>query len=103
VLLFCDVLGIGGMIRRIFATRPYQYLLLSHLGGPSVDAATDWAMTHNNLGKALTRLGERESGTVRLQEAVSAYQNTLLERMRDRMRDRVPLYWAATQNNLGNA
>ena len=68
-----------------------------------MDAATDWAMTHNNLGKALTRLGERESGTVRLQEAVSAYQNTLLERMRDRMRDRVPLYWAATQNNLGNA
>jgi hypothetical protein len=29
----------------------------------------DWAMTMNNLGNALRALGERESGTGRLEEA----------------------------------
>jgi hypothetical protein len=33
----------------------------------------DWAATQNNLGGALTRLGQRESGTARLEEAVSAF------------------------------
>ena len=36
-----------------------------------------WAMTQNNLGAALSRLGERESGTARLEEAVAAYGNAL--------------------------
>jgi tetratricopeptide (TPR) repeat protein len=53
----------------------------------------------NNLGNALKTLGERESGTVRLDEAVAAYQAALQEYTRER----VPLQWAATQNNLGNA
>ncbi len=53
----------------------------------------------NDLGVALSVLGERESGTARLEEAVTAYRNVLLERSRDR----VPLGWAATQNNIGNA
>ncbi len=34
----------------------------------------DWAATQNNLGNALLRPGERESGTQRLQEAVAAYR-----------------------------
>ena len=55
--------------------------------------------TQNNLGNALSRLGERESGTARLEEAVAAYRAALEERTRER----VPLDWAATQNNLGNA
>ncbi len=59
----------------------------------------DWAMTQNNLGNALRTLGERESGTARLEEAVAAYRAALEERTRER----VPLDWAATQNNLGNA
>ena len=58
-----------------------------------------WALTQNNLGVALFRLGERESGTARLTEAVAAYHAALEERTRDR----VPLDWAATQNNLGLA
>ncbi len=53
----------------------------------------------HNLGIALVTLGERESGTARLDEAVSAYRAALTERTRDR----VPFDWAATQNNLGNA
>ena len=56
-------------------------------------------MTQNNLGNALARLGERESGTGDLQQAVAAYQAALLERTRER----VPLDWAATQTNLGLA
>ena len=54
---------------------------------------------HNNLGIALWRLGERESGTARLEEAVAAYRAALKELTRER----VPLDWAMTQNNLGNA
>ena len=34
----------------------------------------DWATTQNNLGNALQTLGERESGTARLEEAVAAYR-----------------------------
>ena len=58
-----------------------------------------WATTQNNLGNALRTLGERESGTARLEEAVAAYRAALEERTRDR----VPLDWAMTQNNLGTA
>ena len=36
-------------------------------------------MTQNNLGNALWRLGERESGTARLEEAVAAYRAALEE------------------------
>ena len=53
-------------------------------------------MTQNNLGNALQALGDRESGTTRLEEAVAAYRAALEERTRER----VPLQWAATQNNL---
>ena len=59
----------------------------------------DWATTQNNLGNALLSLGERESGTARLEEAVAAYRAALEERTRER----VPLDWAMTQNNLGIA
>ena len=55
------------------------------------------AMAQNNLGNALKTLGERQSGTARLEQAVAAYRNALLERTRER----VPLDWATTQNNLG--
>ena len=44
-------------------------------------------------------LGERESGTARLEQAVAAYT----EALKERTRERVPLAWAATQNNLGQA
>ena len=56
-------------------------------------------MTDNNPGNALQILGERESATARLEEAVTAYRDALLECTRDG----VPLDWAMTQNNLGNA
>jgi tetratricopeptide (TPR) repeat protein len=56
-------------------------------------------MTQNNLGNALTTLGERESGTTRLEQAVAAYN----EALKEYTRARVPLQWAVTQTNLGNA
>jgi len=43
----------------------------------------DWAMTENNLGTALWKLGERESGTARLGEAVAAFRAALEERTRE--------------------
>jgi hypothetical protein len=59
----------------------------------------DWAMTQVNLGNALVRVGERESGTARLEAAVAAYREALQEFTPAR----VPLQWAMTQVNLGNA
>ncbi|MEX0284073.1 MAG: tetratricopeptide repeat protein [Paracoccaceae bacterium] len=53
----------------------------------------------NDKGVALWTLGQRESGTARLEQAVTAFRATLEEWTRDR----VPLDWAGTQNNLGNA
>ena len=59
----------------------------------------EWATAQMNLGNALRALGEREAGTGRLDDAVSAYRDALKERTRDR----VPLQWALSQMNLGNA
>ncbi len=56
-------------------------------------------IAHNHLGIALWTLGERESGTARLEEAVAAFRAALQEYTRER----VPLQWAMTQTNLGNA
>jgi tetratricopeptide (TPR) repeat protein len=58
---------------------------------------TGWAMTQTNLGNALESLGERESGTERLQQAVAAYRAALEVQRSD------PLNSARTQNNLGAA
>ena len=53
----------------------------------------------NNLGVALTALGERESGTERLKQAVAAYT----EALKERTREQVPLDWAMTQSNFDRA
>ncbi len=45
-----------------------------------------WATTQNNLGNALRTLGERESGTARLEEAVAAFRAALEEWTRERCR-----------------
>jgi tetratricopeptide (TPR) repeat protein len=57
----------------------------------------DWARTQDTLGDALTSLGQRESGTARLEEAVAAYREALKERTRERS----PLDWAITMGNEG--
>jgi tetratricopeptide (TPR) repeat protein len=65
----------------------------------------EWGRTQMNLGNALTELnrcerGTREGpGTTRLEEAVTAYR----EASQELTRERVPLEWARTQMNLGNA
>jgi tetratricopeptide (TPR) repeat protein len=87
------------------AIRPTPDTHLSRLGPIGEFGCTrarvplDWAQTQNNLGIALERLGERESGTARLEEAVSAYRDALKENTRER----APLKWAGTQMNLGIA
>ncbi len=65
---------------------------LARAAGPSEAGAAG-----NDLGIALQTLGERETGTKRLEEAVTAFRAALEEKTRDR----APLDWAATQNNLG--
>jgi tetratricopeptide (TPR) repeat protein len=57
-----------------------------------------WAFTQNNLGSALSILGEREGNSSRLEEAVIAFQ----EALKEQIRGRVPIDWAETTNNLGN-
>jgi hypothetical protein len=55
-------------------------------------------MTQMNLGTALLRLGERESGTARLTEAVAAFRE-----VQENTRVRVPLEWAKSSGNQGVA
>jgi len=68
--------------------------LLDRATSPSQRGAAN-----NSLGITLQEFGERENGTARLEEAVTAYHAALAEHTRDR----VPLNWAMTQNNLGIA
>jgi tetratricopeptide (TPR) repeat protein len=75
-----------------------RYKRLVDLTPPERDPR-QWARTQNNLGAALRQLGERESGTAKLEEAVVAFREALNEHTRER----VPLDWAMTQTNLGTA
>jgi hypothetical protein len=58
---------------------------------PSDECDTD----RNNLGTALTTLGERETGTARLREAIAVYHDAL----RELTRERAPLLtlWGARE------
>jgi hypothetical protein len=56
-------------------------------------------MTQNNLGNALRALGERESGTARLAEAVTAFRDALEELTPER----APHHCAITRNTAGGA
>jgi tetratricopeptide (TPR) repeat protein len=51
------------------------------------------------LADGLQTYGEQRGDSAALQEAVVAYR----EALKERIRERVPLDWAATQNNLGTA
>ena len=56
-------------------------------------------MTQNNLGTALVMLSERESGTVRLVEAVDAFRDALKEWTQEHS----PYYRMIAHGNLENA
>ena len=71
--------------------------LTTLLQSSAIDKPERRASLHGALGVALTTLGERESGTERLEQAVEAHRAALEEHTRER----VPLGWAMTQNNLG--
>ena len=79
------------------AIRLYRDELLPRV--PCRNQSHNWAETQNNLGNALSALGHRERGIVRLEEAVAAYRAALEEWTRDQE----PLAWAIAQTNLGNA
>ena len=55
--------------------------------------------TKNSLGYTFRNLGERETGSKKLHDAVDALQNALQESARER----VPFKCAMTQHNLGLA
>lgn len=61
--------------------------------------ADERGSAQSDLGMALQVLGQRETGTARLEEAVVAYRRALKEWRRED----VPLNWAMVQSNLGNA
>jgi tetratricopeptide (TPR) repeat protein len=58
----------------------------------------DWCRLRNNLGQALFALGQRESGTARLEEAAATFRDVLKETAREH----VPLEWATAQSGLGD-
>ena len=53
-------------------------------------------MTQMNLGNALLRLGERESGTGRLEEAAAAYR----EALKEWTKEAAPYWRQIAQKNL---
>ena len=69
------------------------------LEGPTIGSSKRRAVLYVALGTALQSLGERESGTARLEQAVEAHRSAL----EVLLREHVPLDWAATQISLGNA
>ena len=75
-----------------------RYNRLLHLT-PGERVPLHWASTQNDLGNVLLALGQRESGTARLEAAIIAYR----EALKEWTRERAPLDWAMTQNNLGLA
>jgi len=52
----------------------------------------DWANIQDDLGAALLILGQRDKGTARLADALTAYR----EALKERKRERVPLDWAGS-------
>jgi tetratricopeptide (TPR) repeat protein len=72
---------------------------LAHLVLARATAPDERGAAGNELGSALRTLGERESGTERLDQAVTAYT----EALKEYTRERAPLDWAMTQMNLGTA
>ena len=68
------------------------------LDGGTIQNLGHRAVLQAALGDGLQRLGERETGTERIEKAVAAYRASLEEDTRGH----VPLQWARTQNNLGN-
>jgi hypothetical protein len=58
-----------------------------------------WATTQNDLGIALSVLGERENDTAKLEEAVAAHR----EALKVQNRESEPLAWAGITGNLGVA
>ena len=73
-------------------------LLSESEGRPGWDADAR-GFTRLIVANALTVLGDRDRKNEVLQEAVAAYR----EALKERTRERVPLVWAATENNLGDA
>src|SRR6516162_11241652 len=72
---------------------------LDGLASAHKDTKLDRARMRTDLGNALAMLGERESGTTKLEEAVVAFR----EALKQQTRARAPLDWAKTQASLGNA
>ena len=72
---------------------------LARLALKAAPDADERGAAENDLGNALGELGERERGTVRLEEAVVACRAALEEWTRERG----PLKWAMAQMNLGTA
>ena len=70
-----------------------------HCKNTGASACRSTGRRRRTISASRFELGERESGTARLEEAVAAYRDALKEWTRER----VPLDWAMTQNNLGNA
>src|SRR5262249_57083528 len=66
---------------------------------PGGGVPLQWAMTQKDLGNALSLLGERESGTAKLEEAVVAFR----EALKEGTRQRAPLQWAAVVGGEGMA
>ena len=79
--------------------RPVAARLEALLAEPRLVPTAESGNLHNALGMTLAVIGEQTGDNSALEKAVAAYRAALQEWTRER----VPLDWAMTQNNLGIA
>jgi hypothetical protein len=79
--------------------RPVAARLKALLAEPRLVPVAEGGSLRYALGLALTVIGEQSGDNTALEDAIVAHRESLKERPRDR----VPLDWAMTQNNLGAA
>jgi tetratricopeptide (TPR) repeat protein len=89
-----DELGDNDALRS--CTQIYRHALSDY---PRSQAPLEWAATKMELGSALSKLGERESGTAHLVEGVAAFREAVDEYKRNRL----PLNQAMALWGLGTA
>jgi tetratricopeptide (TPR) repeat protein len=95
----------SGTARLEEAVNAYREALEAYGAAPQ-EVSRDWlllqARTQNNLGNALLKLGERESGAAQI-EMLKKAKRAFRAALKELTRPRLSLEWAAVKNNLGNA
>src|SRR5208282_1270555 len=82
--------------RELVVQGPLQSQIIRNI---DTQQPTDWVTRQQELTLGLNRIQQRENGLSHLEEAITAFRNSLEELPRDRL----PLHWANTQHDFSTA